>query len=68
MKIESLAMQPCCQDRLHLLEPAVSTDTEEASSFVQTVVEQQLAREGSSRQEVGREALTERVWACFFQL
>ena len=30
---------------------------------VQMVVEQQLAREGTTRQEVGREVFTQRVWA-----
>jgi valyl-tRNA synthetase len=37
--------------------------TDHAGIGTQAVVEKELAREGTSRQETGREAFTERVWA-----
>ncbi|MGH2956950.1 MAG: valine--tRNA ligase [Solirubrobacterales bacterium] len=37
--------------------------TDHAGIATQAVVEKELAKEGTSRQEVGREAFTERVWA-----
>ena len=46
-----------------LLWPAPSVAAAITAAGAQMVVEQQLAREGTSRQEVGREAFTERVWA-----
>ena len=36
--------------------------TDHAGIGTQAVVEKELAKEGSSRQEIGREAFTERVW------
>jgi valyl-tRNA synthetase len=37
--------------------------TDHAGIATQTVVEKELAAEGTSREEIGREAFTERVWA-----